>query len=396
RAPQWGREYACPACGRPLHASAPRKRLTIPPWVGYGLGIALIGGAVVQVASDRITTTQTRSLPSVAAPEPVRLHPAFEQRVKEKIRFLAEDLRHAPNDGVLLVRLVECYLYLAVLKRDTDPRDSAQWIRHASDLLPRVRKTHEVEATFLEEDLWNLDRLTWTVLPGTRATELWGDRGNRGTRGGRARRVAPDYPDNSSDAASGLPVVGSGGARYLDAPPAAFNASPPNAPPADASSDTAITAPLRGRVRPSGARPSLATLRRQWSAHPEDPEAARRLGQSLEQFALPGVTEEARSRRPAREYLEEAAGVYLRTGRLARLRKHQGQLSLDAADIYGALRNLEQQYAAVKQAAGAMPYSAKVWRELQAASLRAGHYEENRRARQQVAEWSFPGLRPRS
>src|SRR4051794_14350844 len=123
RPPQWGREYLCGACGRPLQRRR-RRRWHVPlPLICIGLLVGLTA-VVGRVGADRTAAFAARPAAETAAarvPLPQRLH----EQVRERLRWLALDLREAPDHPLLLSETASAYVYLAALDR-RDPEACAR------------------------------------------------------------------------------------------------------------------------------------------------------------------------------------------------------------------------------------------------------------------------------
>lgn len=420
RPPRWPRNYACGACGTPLRltAAAPRPQLRLPSWLLGFLGVLLLAAAVIGAATGRaLERRAARAAPPRT--DEVALSARFPELVQEKLTLLRADLERFPSDPILLTRLAECYLFLAVYHRDTSPTRAEEMLAEARLLAQRLAGTPEGEQ--LEEDLAGWRGLRWTRShSGTRATAMWG------------RPSLPPMPGMTS-APVPAPMRSVGGAQpgsesaSTDSPSDQPLARPGNIPsystPGQAPQSTAPpAAPFQPAPLPAG--PSLLTLmprespiddrspfairrrdervevlRRHLRQHPADAAAADELGRLKEISAETRqelARQEGRKNWPSagtQDY-EEAVRVYLAAAAQDGPRYRRAGFLVAAAGVYARQQRWEERYRILARAAELVPYSSQVWTELQGAALQTGRFRESRLARRRAAEWTFPGLRP--
>ena len=443
RPPRWGRDYACAACGKPLTATG-RSPVQVPVWSLYSLAAVLMVGVVVRFSADRLqqrAQAATR-LPEARA-EPVQLPPKFADRLRQKLACLEQDLQVNPEEPVLLTKAGECCLYLAVLHHDAEPATAEKWRGRARRYAERVQRIVPHVGEQLWRDAENPWGMRWADGPnGTIASAL--------LRGRKLMRVVGDgdqrigFP-SLAGLRSGLPLgMGSGmggpglrlgpgpGGPSIVMPNApgngpAFGNGPPhpgNGPPHSGNGPAALGSPYAGyppngpglsgvpsvvpRPAPSAAvavpgtgvfgdRTDLDVLRQRYRESADD-EAAAALTAELERLAeidgrRAGPDPEL-MREAMRPYLHEAARVYAQAAGDHPLRCYRALFYLSAADIYGRLREWDEQLRMLQAARDAAPYASGIWRDLALVCLRAGRTRESRRAYQESRAWLFPGLRP--
>jgi tetratricopeptide (TPR) repeat protein len=331
--------------------------------------------------------------------DPVELPPRFGEHLKEKVRLLSEDLRQAPDHPVLLTRLAEADLYLAVLYRERNRREAARWLREAA--VPAMKLRGTPEGAGLEKDLRAWERLAWSRnTTATLATQSWSASGAGRVFGrGFVRENDLEPGPVPGQVMPGMPggPAGLNGPHEVSAPP---SGSASNGP--DSLSVWRIPPRLQAAPTPPAAGiqaldEKIQALRRTALEKPGDVAAADALARRLAERAQTRTRPQpaALQPNPRGAYLEEAARVYLRTASRTPLRIYQATCYKAAGELYSLMGEPEKEYEMLREAARRVPYSPVVWQELQAACLRTGRYRESRTARKQLVEWTFPGLRPR-
>jgi hypothetical protein len=427
RAPRWGREYACGACGCPLQSAraakaANRPRMRLPGWAPYVavsgvLAVAVVGSGAFRAPERRLPFRAERRFPSTS-PErrTVTLPPDFHSRLLTKLKYLREDFRLYPRDPSLPVALTECYLQLAVSQREKAPFESEQWARAAAlasrgiHAMPAAAHIHAVLARWHELEwaepgtgiIHSLFRVEtaremgppmFAAFPTGIDPGLMMGAGNRspsrpagppalGNRGqGERRSAGPGPPD-----ASGMQ------AGPMSAPPAvgSYGTSPP------------IIMPPPGRasaMEPVEQARQIRRLSARLREHPEETRVALRLAGLLEnEAAMLGqlALREGRSsgKSAARPDYLRALKIYQGLAARPAPRSQRVGMLMAAASVCARMENRREQVRLLRQAASLAPYESSVWYELHQAALRDGDLAESRQARAEAERWRFPDLLP--
>lgn len=450
--PRWDREYLCPACGAPLLQSAARRgaRFLWQPWLALGLGAAIICGGVARIILDRRAVPPAATARAESPAEAVRTTapPNLENRVKQKVRLLQEDLALAPRNPGLLLRLAECQLMLAMLYRDREDRArTGNHLNQSRRYLQRLRAVDYPATRDLSRRIEGFQYLTWgpprLSAPSEPRLERRRGVGPAGWPGGISAGAVPrpggpgfpfrPGPRSMPPTATRLPEPGTfppgipvpdipqtgapegemGGGLGGDSPIPMNAPLPMNGPrpaPMDAFGGPARRPAALPGGMPGGPGPSsreranlLAQIAYQNNLvrkNPEDVNAVIQHGELYERLAaiagLPRPFDRTRISHEERQWLEKALQVYLRAAERTRLRSHRAMFLDYAADVYGKLRDWEKQYDTLQRAVKAMPASPTLWRKIQSVCLLTGRRDENLKARQAFREWSFPTpeLRP--
>lgn len=475
RPPVWGREYMCAACGQPLRPRPDSRRFSVSPWVLYGLGAVLVGGAVIQFSLERLN----RRLPIVSQDSPAAMTatPPERDRLLQKIRLLEADLQVQPERVALLREACRHHLMLVVLVRATQPEVAEKSLRKAGEYARRLRTRSPLAAQEYDDLIRNQKRLVWSQ----------GDNGDPSRRDRRRRfyeevSVGGTPPTNpafpgvapggmpggvpavgvpiSSPPIGGIPMSGApmgavpgggssggpSGGGPVSSPPvsrapvggigpvatAPVGMAPATPPPGrspfpvpapggsggmigpgpsgDAqdpapSIDPARTAPPSGELTPQ-----QIAVRQQWENSkslereltalleeaPQGSEVAYNLGQLLERqatYARDATPTEGGPKSPEQVYeeqLRKALRFYLRRVELSRTHLDRATFLDAAANVHGTLGEWEEQCRLLERATKELPYSARLWQELQSVYLRLGRRNESFNASRRMREWTFP------
>lgn len=421
RLPRWGRKYACGACGCPLVGArppslVPRSRASIPRWVSYLtvagiLAVATVAYGALQAPKQQRLGRADRRFPSTRrAFRPYYPAPDFSSRLRKKLHYLQEDYAKYPSNQSLPVHLAECYLLLAVARREAAPIEAAQYVSAARlaiqkrnvmpPAIPIFRVLDEWEklrwsepgsgvlaAFFFPESLRSAGGPMYAGYPMSVGSNPWARFGSfPGSSVSAEGRVEGDEASSGSESAPSRPTQvsprpgfaesnGRGGLPYIPPPPDIATALPP--------------AELRRQIQ------QLST---QFKRNPDQRLLAYRLAFLLEMEA--GIRAQIALRNGATDGSEASKGDFSQAlaiyrslaARPAPRRDRAGAL-LFAAALSGKQNNWKQQFQYLKKAVEITPYEPFVWSELNRAAMRAGNLAESRRARVEAERWRFPDLR---
>ncbi|MBM3458483.1 MAG: hypothetical protein FJX77_08135, partial [Armatimonadetes bacterium] len=155
RPPIWGRDYLCPVCANPLHGAQRRAMQRLSPWLLAAIVPLLLLGGVARLAAARPfrMANGMRGIQTGAPPQPPRMPRAFRRHLLQKAEFLKADLRRKPDSVVLLARLAETYLFLAVLERDRSGSEVGRWQQEALRVTRQLRRVSPDLAAQLDVDI---------------------------------------------------------------------------------------------------------------------------------------------------------------------------------------------------------------------------------------------------
>jgi hypothetical protein len=389
RPSQWGREYACAACGARLTetaAAGPGRRVTLPR-----IRLTpLVLGALVSAGAAGGWYWYARSAAEARAREPaarVELPAGFRAHLDEKIARLRADLPLAPRSPLLLRSLAVAHTQRYVLLRDTDPRESLTDLRDARSLAAELRLVDMEFGSQLLTAFARPETFRWLV----------------------SRDEAPD-----PQRARRLVLGGEGGPRPRLAGPTAAVTGRPLTAMDDSPGQPAVTS-----AAPAGAMGGrLTTERDSW--RPRDLEefdrkAAEQLskrpidlqvllllaGWIQEEAQLQGVlqvqpTSQADAMEAARAARQRCIdrGVRMLEGAAAATQVHAFRAVLygRAAAFHELQSDYEREYATLKRALTEAPYSAVLWRRLLQCCRRTNRDTEAREAKKNAEDWLFPAV----
>lgn len=391
RLPQWGRSYACPACGQgltPQVASSPPLR--IPKWVFGVTGVAVFAAAVLMLTSSRKRTgspTASPSSPSASRLTPgnvqVKLPADLDRRFRKKIAYMAGDLKLDPNNAILITRLVHAHAALALTLRDSNRAAAEQALIEARRLADRRRTAAPQAPDDLNWVRGKLDELAWSAGDGgMMLTQMMTPQMGTPSVGTIGQGAPP--PSSPPPGLTGAPPLGMSGPTPM--PPMGTVSPPPGvmAPsPLTASKEVLDN---QKQVLSKQLAGALAKSRQ----NPNDVIALESLGKTYEELA--NLNRDPRRR--DMHYLKQALLVYQDGVRRARLRMHKAAFLRASGDVYELLHDYDNQFRVAKLASEQAPFSPSVWDELQDAALRVGRYADSRNAARKAREWTLPTVQP--
>lgn len=405
RRPQWGRDYACPACGETL-GDRGRKATSagIPRWVA---GVALVGVfavCVLALSVARARSSPQRSFAQQPAPStfltppasPVTLPADLETRLREKIRYMESDLRLEPKNEALLSRLAGAYAALALTLREERRAEAGKALNLARVMARRRKQAYRIapdDFQWLHDDL---DSLEWApagsgmMLPQMMGasggallspTPVMGLSGN----GPVMRPMATGVPPLGGVGHPGMapPSAGSPGSALGNGPGQVGMAPGPmfpygSFPPVSADQESSLRAAIA----------ACLDIRRQ---KPNDLNNLDALGEAYQRLA---EVEQDPQKRKSKENLKLALEVFRDAARRSRLRIHKASFLRAAGNMYSDLGDYPNQYRMAKLAAEQTPFSPAVWDELQDAALRVGRFRDSRDAARKAKAWTLPIVQP--
>jgi hypothetical protein len=393
RPPQWGRAYACSACGEALGARAQtRTAIRAPRWlVGVG-GVAVFAACILALSMARAKTPEgggvsqqpatTRPLDSNAVTQPARVA----TRLREKIRYFEADLQLEPKNEALLMRLVYAYAALALTLRDKNRAEADVAMNRARQAERRRIQAYPQALPRVDWINEDLERLTWAAEgsgmmlpqmmtgpstgPGFAPTPMMNAPGAGtapGSSGGTPFAMQPK-PSNAPSSSSRSNSPGS-----IGTPPIAFAQGPPP--------------PQTSRDQERFLRDTLTACLAKRRQDPNDLINLDTLGTAYQRLA--DLEQDSRKRRLDTN-LKLALEVFRDAARRSRLRIHKASFLRAAGDVYGELGDTVNEYRMAKLASEQTPFSPAVWDELQDAALRVGRFADSRTAARKAREWTLP------
>ena len=455
RRPEWGRAYACPACGEALGRSkATAARLPLPKWAAGVVGIVLFAGCVMALtvarSGDRPQRMATPRLPMVppqmSMDANVALPPRLEKNLRFKIRLMEADLKLEPTNGALVIRLIEAHSALALLLREKKRDEALTHLTTARRLAKRLSASQALMAQTAGYLHTDLDRLVWAGASGGMMLPqmMTGSAGAgmmpapvlrsptvgaspMGTPGG----MYPTPPQGSSPT-GGMPpspAIPPVGAPPMVVPDTSANQPAASATPPASGVAPAVQGPMpslpsagmnsggmnsggmnSGGMNSGGGMIGGGMMGPMTDRNQQEREIRARIARLEQQqqrepdnrfvydnlgsaYQQLAELELNTNKKRLSPALAKALASFQEALKRSRLRIHKAAFLRACGDVYEAQGNYEKQYQVTRAAARIIPYSAAVWDELQDAALRAGHYAESREAARNAREWTLPTVR---